>query len=100
MRRGGDLNSSLEYFEQAQEHAELRFWLGWAQSVTDDATAAKTTWQQTRAELEDLLKQQPDNLTVIADLALTCSSLGDTAGAEALLDRASALDFVRRDALL
>jgi tetratricopeptide (TPR) repeat protein len=83
-----------------QENAELRFWLGWAQSVAGDAVAAKATWQQTRVELEDLLKQQPENLTVIADLALTCTGLGDTGVAEALADRASALDFVRRDVLL
>jgi TolB-like protein/Tfp pilus assembly protein PilF len=83
-----------------QENAELRFWFGWAQSVAGDAVAAKTIWQQTRAELEDLLKQQPENVTVIADLALTCIGLEDTAAAEGLADRASALDFVRRDALL
>jgi TolB-like protein/Tfp pilus assembly protein PilF len=83
-----------------QENAELRFWFGWAQNVGGDAAAAKATWQQTRAELEDLLKQQPENLTVMADLALTCSGLGDTAAAEAVADRASALDVVKRDALL
>jgi TolB-like protein/Tfp pilus assembly protein PilF len=83
-----------------QENAELRFWFGWAQSVAGDTTAAKATWQQARVELEDLLKQQPENLTVIADLALTCIGLEDTAAAEALADRASALDVVKRDALL
>ena len=83
-----------------QENAELRFWFGWAQSVAGDVAGAKTTWQQTRAELEELLKEQPENVTVVADFALTCIGLGDTAAAEALADRASALDFVKRDVML
>src|SRR5205085_2833043 len=37
-------------------NGELRFWLGWAQEVAGDHTAAQETWREARAELEAFLK--------------------------------------------
>ncbi|PYK12506.1 MAG: hypothetical protein DME65_03925 [Verrucomicrobia bacterium] len=36
-------------------NGELRFWLGWAQEVAGDHTAAQATWREARAELEGFL---------------------------------------------
>src|SRR6266487_1695005 len=35
-------------------NGELRFWLGWAQEVAGDHTAAQETWREARAELEEI----------------------------------------------
>jgi len=70
-------------------NGELRFWLGWAQEVAGDHTAARETWRQARSELEPFLKEQPDNYNLICDLALTNMGLGDKAAAFALAERAT-----------
>src|SRR5207249_1189381 len=62
-------------------NGELRFWLGWAQDVDGDHAAAKESWRQARSELESLLKEQPENRSVIAHLALTNMGLSDKAAA-------------------
>ena len=80
-------------------NGELRFYLGWAQQVTGDQTAAQESWQQARAELESFLKQQPDNYALIGDLALTNMGLGDKAAALALAERAIAANPIAKDAV-
>src|SRR4026207_2506953 len=65
----------------------LRFWLGWAQDVAGDHAAAQESWREARSELESFLKEQPDNSTLIGDLALTNMGLGDKAAALALSER-------------
>jgi TolB-like protein/Flp pilus assembly protein TadD len=80
-------------------NGELRFWLGWAQEVAGDRAAAQESWQQTRSELEPLLKEQPENYFLIQDLALTNMGLGDKASALALSERAIATNPIERDAL-
>jgi TolB-like protein/Tfp pilus assembly protein PilF len=57
-------------------NGELRFWLGWAQDLAGDHAAAHETWQQARTELETFLQDQPENYSLMADLALTYTSLG------------------------
>src|SRR5213082_2040155 len=57
-------------------NGELRFWLGWAQEVAGDNEAARETWRQARAELEALVKDQPENWALLDDLALITASLG------------------------
>ena len=52
-------------------NGELRFCLGWAQEVAGDHAAAQETWRQARSELEGFLKDQPDNYSLMDDLALT-----------------------------
>src|SRR6059058_548824 len=52
-------------------NGELRFWLGLAQEVAGDHAAAQESWRQALSELEPFLKEQPENLSLIVDLALT-----------------------------
>jgi serine/threonine-protein kinase len=80
-------------------NGELRFFLGWAQEVAGDHTAAQETWRQARSELEPFLKEQPDNYILIGDLALTMMGLGDKASALALSERAIAANPIERDAI-
>jgi eukaryotic-like serine/threonine-protein kinase len=78
-------------------NGELRFWLGWAQEVAGDHSAAKESWRQARSELESFLKEQPENYFIIEDLALTDMSLGDKATAFALTERAMAAVPLEKD---
>jgi TolB-like protein/class 3 adenylate cyclase/Tfp pilus assembly protein PilF len=78
---------------------ELRFYLGWAQEVAGDHTAAQASWRQARSELEPFLKEQPENFALIGDLALTSMGLGDKAAAFKLIERAMAVMPVEKDAV-
>jgi tetratricopeptide (TPR) repeat protein len=80
-------------------NGELRFWLAWAQEVGGDHAAARESWQEARSELEPLLKKQPENDRLIADLALTNMGLGDKAAALALVERAMAVNPIEKDAM-
>ena len=80
-------------------NGEVRFWLGWTEEVAGDYAAAKQTWQQARAELEPFLQEQPDNYSLIGDLALTMMGLGDKATALSLSERAMAANPIEKDAL-
>jgi TolB-like protein/Tfp pilus assembly protein PilF len=85
---------ALGYF-----NGELRFWLGWAQEVAGDHAAAQENWRLARSELESFLKEQPENHTLIGDLALTNMGLGDKAAAFALAERAIATNPIEKDAV-
>jgi tetratricopeptide (TPR) repeat protein len=80
-------------------NGELRFFLGWAQEVAGDHTAAQKSWQQTRSELESFLKEQPKNINLLGDLALTNMGLGDQAAAFALTEKMTAALAVEKDAM-
>jgi serine/threonine protein kinase/Tfp pilus assembly protein PilF len=80
-------------------NADLRFWLGWAQEVAGEHAAAQESWRQARSELEFFLKEQPENYSLIGDLALTNVGLGDKAAALALVERAMAVMPIKKDAL-
>ena len=69
-------------------NGDLRFWLGWAQDVAGDHADAQESWRQARSELEPFLKEQPDNYTLIGDLALTNMGLGEKTAALALAEQA------------
>jgi tetratricopeptide (TPR) repeat protein len=79
---------------------ELRFWLGWAQEIAGDHTAAQESWRQGRSELESFLKEQPENFIIMGDLALTNIGLRDKAAALAMADRAIAAKPTEKDALI
>jgi eukaryotic-like serine/threonine-protein kinase len=79
-------------------NGKLRFWLGWAQDLAGDHTAAQESWRRTRSELEPLLKEQPENFQLISDLALTNAGLGDKAAALTLSERAIAAVPIDKDA--
>jgi tetratricopeptide (TPR) repeat protein len=84
---------ALGYF-----NGELRFYLGWAQEVAGDHAVAQESWRQARSELEPFLKEQPENWSLIGDLALTNMGLGDRAAALALSERAIAANPIEKDA--
>src|SRR5918996_4026086 len=69
-------------------NGELRFWLGWAQEVAGDHAGARESWSQARSELEPFLKEQPENVVLLSDLALTNVSLADNGAALTLAERA------------
>ena len=79
-------------------NGELRFWLGWAQDVAGDHAAAQESWRKARSELEPLLKEEPENITLIGDLALTNMGLGDKVAAFAMAERARAANPIEKDA--
>jgi tetratricopeptide (TPR) repeat protein len=80
-------------------NGEVRFFLGWAQEVAGDHSAAQGSWQQARSELEPFLKEQPENYYLIGDLALVNMGLGDKAAALALSERAMAANPIEKDPL-
>jgi tetratricopeptide (TPR) repeat protein len=80
-------------------NGELRFWLGWTQEVAGDHAAAQESWQQARRELESFLAEQPDNYSLLGDLALTEINLGNKTAALALAERAMAAVPIEKDAL-
>ena len=79
-------------------NGELRFWLGWAQELAGDEAAAQETWREARRELEPLLEEQPENSSLLQDLALITMGLGDKAAAFTLVERAMALRPIENDA--
>ena len=81
-------------------NGELRFWLGWAQEVGGDHAAAQESWRQARSELEAFLLEQPENFSLMGDLALTDMGLGDKTAALALAERAMAAIPIEKDALV
>ena len=80
-------------------NGELRFWLGWAQDLAGDHVAAQETWRRARDELENFLKEQPENYVLIGDLALTNMALGNKAVALTLAERAIAANPIEKDAM-
>jgi len=78
---------------------ELRFYLGWAQDVAGDHTAAQESWRQTRSELEPFLKEEPENFGLMGYLALASMGLGDKAAAFKLIERAMAVIPIEKDAV-
>ena len=80
-------------------NGELRFWLGWAQQISGDHTAAQETWRKAQGELEPFLKEHPEDHVLLGDLALTDACLGDKAAAFALTQQAMAAVPIETDAV-
>src|SRR5262249_36811010 len=78
---------------------ELRFYLGWAQEVTGDHSAAQESWRQARSELEPFVKEQPENFGLMGELALVSMGLGDKAAAFKLIERAMTVISIEKDAV-
>jgi len=81
-------------------NGELRFFLGWAQKVAGDRSAAQESWRQARSELESFLTEQPENFSLIDDLALINAELGDKTAALTLAERAIAAVPIEKDPLV
>jgi TolB-like protein/Tfp pilus assembly protein PilF len=79
---------------------EQHFWLGWAQEVAGDRSAAQEIWRQVRSEQTSFLEEQPDNYRLMGDLALTDMALGDRTAALTLAERAVAANPIEKDAQL
>jgi len=105
-RRSGPIISQVKEILAKSDPAlrynngQLRFYLGWAQEVTGDQAAAQESWRQARSELESSLKEQPENVIDIGNLALTNVGLGDKAAALVLAERAVAANPIEKDAVL
>jgi len=67
--------------------------------VAGDHDAARESWSRARSELEPFLKEQPENLGLVADLALVSTGLGDKAAAFMLIERAMAMIPIEKDAV-
>jgi Tetratricopeptide repeat. len=80
-------------------NGELRFWLGWAQEIAGHHGAARESWREAYSELESFLREQPENCTLLGDLALTSMGLGDKATALAFAERAIAANPIEKDAI-
>jgi serine/threonine-protein kinase len=80
-------------------NGELRFYLGWAQEVAGDHAAAQESWRLARSELEPFLKEQPENFSLIGDLALINMGLGDKPAAFSFVEKATAVVPLEKDAL-
>jgi serine/threonine protein kinase/Tfp pilus assembly protein PilF len=78
---------------------ELRFWLGWAQEMAGEHTAAEDTWREARDEVEFFLKDQPENAILIGDLALINMALNNKAAALTLTEQAMAVNPIEKDAI-
>jgi TolB-like protein/class 3 adenylate cyclase/Tfp pilus assembly protein PilF len=78
-------------------NAELRFYLGWAQTIAGDKAAARVSWQEARNELEPYFKEQPENYFVLGDLALINMGLGDKAAALSFAERGIAINPIEKD---
>jgi predicted Zn-dependent protease len=66
--------------------------------VAGDEAGAQETWREARRELEAVLIEQPENGSLIQDLALVEMSLGDKAAAFNLAERAMAARPIETDA--
>jgi TolB-like protein/class 3 adenylate cyclase/Tfp pilus assembly protein PilF len=80
-------------------NGELRFWLGWAEEVAGDHVTAQQSWRQARSELEPFLKEQPENYQLIGDLALVNMGLDEKAAAFKLIEQATSVVPIEKDAL-
>ena len=80
-------------------NGQLRFYLGWAQDVAGDHAAAQESWRQARSELESDLKERPEDLQSIGNLALTNVGLGDKPAALLLAEQAIAANPIEKDAV-
>ena len=78
---------------------ELIFWLAWAQEIAGDHAAAAQSWRKARSFLETSVSEQPDNVLVICQLALSRAGFGDKAAALALSERAIAAVPIEKDAV-
>jgi serine/threonine protein kinase/Tfp pilus assembly protein PilF len=80
-------------------NSELRLWLGWAQEIAGDRAAALETWRRARSELESFVKEQPDNYSLLGDLALANAALGNKEVAFDLANKAAAAIPSTKDAV-
>jgi TolB-like protein/Tfp pilus assembly protein PilF len=104
-RRPGQIIARLKAILEKPDPAlgyingELCLWLGWAQEVAGDEVAAQASWRRARGELESFINEQPQNYSLLGDLALTNAFLGNQSAALALVERAERAITIEKDAI-
>jgi TolB-like protein/Tfp pilus assembly protein PilF len=93
------LQAAVGQMASVPQRNEYRLWLGDLQRLSGDANAPRTIYAQARAELEELLKGQPQNLDIMDTLALLCAGLGDKDAALKYAEDAVRLMPTSKDAL-
>jgi TolB-like protein/Tfp pilus assembly protein PilF len=93
------LRTAVEQIASLPQRNEYRLWLGDLERLSGDQAAAKATYAQARAELEGLLKEQPQNLDIMNTLALVCAGLGEKEATLEHAERAVTLMPTTKDAL-
>jgi len=73
--------------------------LGRAQDMAGDHAAAVKSWETARAQLEGLLKRQPENALLMENLAPIDVALGDKDSAFAWAERAMRVNPIEKDAI-
>ena len=85
---------------QHSDHSGLLFLRGRFQQLSGDATGAKTSYTESRQEMQSMLREQPDNADIIGSLAMVDAGLGEKETALQEADRAMAKLPASKDALL
>jgi TolB-like protein len=93
------LRSATDQVASIPQRNEYRLWLGDLQRLSGDASGARLLCAQARAELEELLKGQPQNLDIMNVLALLCAGLEEKEAALKYADDAVRLMPTSKDAL-
>jgi TolB-like protein/Tfp pilus assembly protein PilF len=93
------LQTAINQTTSIPQRNEYRLWLGDLQRLSGDANTARTNYAQARAELEELLKGQPQNLDITDTLALACAGLADKEAALKYAEDAVNLMPTSKDAL-
>jgi TolB-like protein/Tfp pilus assembly protein PilF len=93
------LKTAVEQIASVPQRNEYRLWLGDLERFSGDQAAAMASYRQTRVELEELLKGQPQNLDIMNTLALACAGLGEKEAAYQYAERAVSLMPTSKDAL-
>ncbi|MEN3368574.1 MAG: hypothetical protein V7609_717 [Verrucomicrobiota bacterium] len=93
------LRTAVAQIASLPQRDEYRLWLGALERLSGDQAAAKATYAQARIELEELLKEQPQNLDVMNTLALVCAGLGEKEAALKYAEDAVTLMPTSKDAL-
>jgi TolB-like protein/Tfp pilus assembly protein PilF len=93
------LRSAVEQVASIPQRNEYRLWLGDLQRLSGDASGAKLLYAQARAEPEELLKGQPQNLDIINTLALLCAGLEEKEAALKYAEDAVRIMPTSKDAL-
>ena len=93
------LRTSVDQVASVPQRNEYRLWLGDLERLSGDQVAAKASYSAARVELEELLKDQPDNVEIIGTLALVCAGLGEREVGLQHAERALNLMPVSKDAI-
>jgi TolB-like protein/cytochrome c-type biogenesis protein CcmH/NrfG len=93
------LRTLVDQVASVPQRNEYRLWLGDLERLSGDQVAAKASYSAARVEVEELLKDQPENVEIIDTLALVCAGLGERELALQHAERALSLMPITKDAI-